>query len=141
MEIKMGAIQNVVNHASETVLHSVAAAGTSYLFARNLMSLNPIHAAAISAISVLVSKVTNPLFEMCFGGLEANGSSQLLGNVLNLKASVAVTVLAANAVGFSISIPAYLFLSVAAISTYVLVNLGILAASAEVVSLETSFLR
>jgi hypothetical protein len=132
---------HAVNKGAETTLHSVTAAGTGYLFAKNLMTLNPVHAAAISAISVVVSKVTSPLFQMFFGGPEANGSSLLLGSVLNITASVSATIAAASALGYSISVPAWLYLSAVAIATYVLVNLGILAASAEVVSLEASFLR
>lgn len=132
----MSAIQFVVNQASETMLHGVTAAGTAYLFAKNM---NPVQAAALSAVSAVVSKITNPVFQWLFGGPEANGSSLLLGNALNITTSVAITVALANAVGFSVSVPAFLYLNAVAISTFVLVNLGILAASTEVI--ESSFLR
>lgn len=137
----MSTIQNIVNRTSEICLHSATAAGIGYLFARSLVCLNPLHAAAISAISVLIAKITNPLFQKCFGGPEANGSSLLFGSVLNITVSVAATISAANAIGFSISVPAFLYLNAVAIGTYVLANLGVLAASAEMVGLETSFLR
>lgn len=137
----MTSIQNVVNQASETLLHSVSAAGTGYMFAGGVLSLSPVHAAVISAISVLVSKVTNPVFQMCFGGPDANGSSLFLGNVLNITVSVAATIAIANAIGYSISVPAFLYLNAVAVGTFVLVNLGILAASAEVISIEATFSR
>lgn len=137
----MSSIQNVVNRSAETMLHSVSSGATASLFAKNLMTLNPVHAAGLSAVSVLVSKVTSPLFQMLFGGPEANGSSLFLGNALNITLSVAATVITANAIGFSISVASFLYISAVNISTYVLVSLGILAASAEVVSLENSFMR
>ncbi|HEV8051216.1 MAG TPA: hypothetical protein VGP47_01890 [Parachlamydiaceae bacterium] len=106
----MTQIQNALNVASETILTSAAFAGAGYLCARVFMSLNPVHAAVVSAVSVVVSKVTTPIFDKVFNGEKANESSRFLGAVLNVSASVIASSALATALGYPVSIASCLCL-------------------------------
>jgi hypothetical protein len=122
-------IQSVVNKASETVLNSATAAMVGYLCAKAFMSINPTHAAVVSAVAVLVSKVTNPLFSKIFSGPGANNASKFLGTVLNITLSVAVSAAIATAIGYSVSFSAFLYLNALTIATFASIALGVVVAA------------
>jgi ABC-type polysaccharide/polyol phosphate export permease len=124
----MVSIQNVVNTGADTVLNCGAAAGIGYLTARVFMSsLNPVHAAVVSAISVLVSKVANPVFDYVFTSSDTNKACKFLGNVLNITASVAASAGIASAIGFPVSFSAFLCLNAITIVALSVIALGLVA--------------
>ena len=137
----MTKIQNVVNLASDTVLNSAAAAAIGYLCARAFMTINPIHAAVVSAVSVVVSKVTNPIFEKIFAGDSANKASKFLGNVLNITTSVAASAAIATALGYPVSIASFLYLNAITIASFSAVTIGLYAAASTAVYLEDAYNR
>lgn len=137
----MTTIQNVVNLASDTVLNSGAAAAIGYLCARAFMTINPVHAAVVSAISVVVSKITNPIFDKIFAGDNANKASKFLGNVLNITASVAGSAAIATSLGYQVSFASFLYLNAITIAAFSAVTIGLFAAASTAAYLEDSYNR
>jgi hypothetical protein len=122
-------IRNIINQASDTVLNSAAAAGIGYLCARAFMAINPVHVAVASAISVVVSKVTDPIFDKIFAGEKASKASKFLGNVLNITTSVAASAGIATALGFEVSFASFLYVNAVTIAAFAAVTLGVFAAA------------
>ena len=122
----MTTIKAVLNETSELVLHSVTAAGVGYLCARVFMStINPIHAAVVTGLAALASRITKPLFDKIFGGFHSNQASRVLGSILNITSSVAIAASVATAIGFPVSMPAFLCLNAFTIGAFALVALGV----------------
>ena len=137
----MTTIQKLVNLASDTVINSAAAAGIGYLCARAFMTLNPVHAAVVSAVSVVVSKVTNPIFNWIFAGEQANKASKFLGNVLNITASVAASAAIATSLGYPVTVTSFLVLNAVTIAAFAAVSVGLFAAASTAVYLEDAYNR
>jgi hypothetical protein len=122
--------QKVVNCVSETLIESSIAGGIGYCCARCFRGINPLHALALSAMSMAVSKLTKSLFDRVFNNEHSNEASKLVGPALNLTAcaiiySGVVNLLAVYAVSItSIAISAFLGLNAVSVAAYVAVNVG-----------------
>ena len=123
-------ISALMNPLSETLIESTVAGGAGYLCARIFMSINPVHAAVVSAISLAVSKVARGLFDVLFNNVNSNFASRLVGNILNITTCAALSVSMANALGYGISMTSFLVLNAIMISSFALVSIGILAGAA-----------
>ncbi len=135
----MTRIHNVINIASDTILNSAAAAGIGYLFSRAFMTINPVHAAVVSAVSVVISKVTTPIFDEIFDGETANKASKFLGKVLNITTSVAASAAIATALGFPVTFSSFLYLNAVTIAAFSAVTIGLFAAASTAVYLEDKY--
>lgn len=110
-------VRDLVNKAASTVVEMGVCAGVGYLGARLFNIINPVHGAVYAATAVLVSKITEPLFEKIFGGPEANEDSKFLGRVINIGVCVGISGAISTAIGFPISFGAGIALWVIVVIT------------------------
>lgn len=127
---EMTNIQSVINETSQTILECGAAAAIGYLCARVFTSINPAHAAVVSAVSILVSKIVDPVFQRVFAGPGANDASKFLGTVLNITLSVSASAAIASAMGFPISATAFFWLNIVGILAVPVVTIAVVVAAA-----------
>lgn len=123
----MTAIQNIVNSLSDLTVHAAVSSMVGYCAARAFtpLLLDPVTAAVVTGVASIVSRITSPIFNAIFARPTADKATRFLGNVLNLTTSLALPVAIANAIGYPITIPAFVCLTAVTVGTYVLVSLGI----------------
>lgn len=94
-------VDKFMNFVSRPIveLPFIAAAGyvSAIVFAP---MINPVNAAAFTAIAALVSLVTRPLFDLIFERKSCSASTKFLGKVLNFGTAIGIAVGIASLAGF-----------------------------------------
>lgn len=121
--------QECINTASDTIVQMSFAGALGYLCARVFGIINPVHGAAFCAVSAVVTKVVNPVFDKYFNNSESNHSSKLIGILLSTVVGTAVSASLATLAGFSISFNTAVVLLCSTIAVGLIATLGLTLAN------------
>lgn len=96
-------LQTTMNSVADSAVTMSIAASVGYCCARVFTSVNPVHGAVFCAVSSLVTKFVNPIFEKFFAGKGANEASKMLGVGLSIVSGIAASAAVSTAFGFPIT--------------------------------------